>query len=143
MKVINLSSHSLSLEETQVLSLGLSFYPTAEIDRVTVIKDLNLFARKILLCSMFDKSPNPEHKLSMRECKDLHDLTLLHEESHSAQSSDAAESVDSVDLIDKIDLEPLLSNTKLDKSIPSPTLLKKISLKMSFNSNRIPFFSLS
>ncbi|XP_069611861.1 uncharacterized protein [Ranitomeya imitator] len=48
-RVINLSHHLLSPTDLSLLGRGLSFSPTPEFDRFSVVKDLNLFARSLLL----------------------------------------------------------------------------------------------
>lgn len=47
MNIINLSSHSLNTEEKELLSLGLSFCPSASLDKFSIVKDIFLFARQI------------------------------------------------------------------------------------------------
>ncbi|XP_069614924.1 uncharacterized protein [Ranitomeya imitator] len=47
-KVINLSSHTLSDTDMQLLERGLSFSPTSHFDLFSTIKDLHLFARSLL-----------------------------------------------------------------------------------------------
>lgn len=53
-QVINLSSKALSGAELEVLSLDLSFCPTASIDSFEIVKDLDLFARHLTYKYMFD-----------------------------------------------------------------------------------------
>lgn len=48
MKVINLSDHTLTPPQLEVLSLGLTFSPTSRFDTFSAVKDLHLFARKLL-----------------------------------------------------------------------------------------------
>lgn len=48
LKVINLSNVPLTTEETEVLSLGLTFSPTSFFDCFTAVSDLNLFSRKVI-----------------------------------------------------------------------------------------------
>ncbi|XP_073437065.1 uncharacterized protein [Dendrobates tinctorius] len=48
LKVINLSTHIFSPVEINLLNKGLMFCPTPLFDQFTAIKDLNLFARKLL-----------------------------------------------------------------------------------------------
>lgn len=55
LNVINLSSHKLTTTEQEVLSLGLSFCPNRSLDSFETIKDINLFARKLLLNSLYTK----------------------------------------------------------------------------------------
>lgn len=58
LKVINLSSYDMSLEEVEVLSLGLSFCVEQHFDTFEVIKDVTIFARNILLKTMYSKETN-------------------------------------------------------------------------------------
>lgn len=87
---------------------------------------------------MFDKTsePEPEDKLSIRECMVLRDFTLLYEESHPIETSDTSELDDSLDLIDWIDLESLLADTKTSDTSPNSSSLKNKSSKFpSVHSN--------
>ncbi|CAJ0944873.1 unnamed protein product [Ranitomeya imitator] len=56
LQVINLSDVVLTEPQIEVLSLGLSFSPTASFDLFSVMKDLNLFARKLVLKKLHEKS---------------------------------------------------------------------------------------
>ncbi|CAJ0955116.1 unnamed protein product [Ranitomeya imitator] len=56
LQVINLSDVALTEPQIEVLSLGLSFSPTASFDLFSVMKDLNLFARKLVLKKLHEKS---------------------------------------------------------------------------------------
>ncbi|CAJ0955519.1 unnamed protein product [Ranitomeya imitator] len=49
MKVLNLSKHSLTKAQIDLLEKGLTFSPSTPLDPFIAIKDLNLFARKIIL----------------------------------------------------------------------------------------------
>lgn len=48
LQVITLSSYSLTEDQIQILSLGLTFCPDQEVDAIEVIKGVNLFARKLM-----------------------------------------------------------------------------------------------
>lgn len=54
--MINLSSHTLSAEQISVLKLGLTFCPTQRVDQFELIKDINLFSRRLMFKIIFDKS---------------------------------------------------------------------------------------
>lgn len=56
MEVVNLSSHQLSDKEILVLQKGLLFCPDQNLDIFECVKDVNLFARKLLMKVMLDKS---------------------------------------------------------------------------------------
>lgn len=56
LNIINLSSHILTEAEEQVLSLGLSFCPNRSLDNFETVKDIFLFARKLLLKSLYKKT---------------------------------------------------------------------------------------
>lgn len=81
-----------------VLSLGLSYSPFLDIDKFKTIKNLLLFARKLMLWLAHDRTSDepPSEKLSLRKCKALRVLTLLYEESNQ------------IDLINEINLDELL-----------------------------------
>lgn len=53
--MVDLSSHIPTLEEILILSKCLTFCPNNKLGKFTVIKDLHLYTRKLLLKSMFDK----------------------------------------------------------------------------------------
>ncbi|XP_069596109.1 uncharacterized protein [Ranitomeya imitator] len=55
LQVINLSDHKLTEAQVEVLSLGLNFSPTASFDFFSALKDLNLFARKLVLKKLHEK----------------------------------------------------------------------------------------
>lgn len=55
LQVINLSSHIFSDNDISVLRKGLTFSPSAAYDTFTAIKDLHLFARKLLFKRWFHK----------------------------------------------------------------------------------------
>lgn len=101
LSVINLSSHSLTQAETQILPGSLTFCPQENFDLFEVVMDLQLFVRKLLLKCMYTKNKavidNTDwSSYSMREFKALRDITILFEENNT------------VDLTDQIDLDALL-----------------------------------
>ncbi|XP_077113674.1 uncharacterized protein LOC143815973 isoform X1 [Ranitomeya variabilis] len=49
LEVINLSTHSLSKTQSEVLKLGLNFVPSNQFNFFTAVKDTHLFCRKLLL----------------------------------------------------------------------------------------------
>lgn len=107
MNIINLSSHTLTEAEKEVLSLGLSFCPSRSLDNFEVVKDIFLFARKLLFKSMYTKTKKSEEiiapNLKTADFKALRDLNLLLQENEGIESSwlDAWESDDSEE--EKID----------------------------------------
>lgn len=48
MNIINLSSYPLNKDEEELLSLDHSFCPHSHMDKFTIIKDVYLFARRLL-----------------------------------------------------------------------------------------------
>ncbi|XP_077112516.1 uncharacterized protein LOC143767879 [Ranitomeya variabilis] len=79
LQIINLSNHILSAHESSVLSKGLTFSPVPQMDKFTLIKDLFLFCRKIVLQVLHNKSyitPFSD-QTEQRVFQDLMDL--LHE----------------------------------------------------------------
>lgn len=109
MNIINLSSHILSAEERALLSKGLSFCPASNLNIFKVIKDLNLFARKLLLKSMYAKNKSQSKVPTTQGDNDLDVLLSLLEEQ------------DSSDLIDMIDIDSLLQE-HLTTEVPPPRL---------------------
>lgn len=55
LKVINLSQIVLTFAQQSVLSLGLSFCPTADFNCFTAVKDVFLFAEDVYLKNTFHK----------------------------------------------------------------------------------------
>lgn len=76
MNIINLSSHTLSLEETQILQRGLGFCPNENIDKFEFTKDLQLFARRLLLKNMYNK-PQGRTNLTPRENRAIDQLVSI------------------------------------------------------------------
>lgn len=87
-QILNLSSYTLTNDETNVLQLGLTFCPDTNVDRFKVIKDIHLFARRLLYKTIYHKPVNVEHvatstglnDLTIREIQALHELMELWEE---------------------------------------------------------------
>lgn len=100
--VLYLSSYSLSREETEVLALGLEFYPKKNVNVFEVVKYVNLFACNLTLKALYSKTSVEQEDLtdftsfSVAELKALWDLSLLLEEG------------DPTELIDQVDLGELL-----------------------------------
>lgn len=79
MDVINLSDYILSTEERTLLLKGLSFCLDSNLDAFEAIKDLNLFARKLLFQSLYSKNRDKQ-SITTSQHKDLDDLLTLLEE---------------------------------------------------------------
>lgn len=81
--MINLSQQPLSLDQTEVLALGLGFCPERNHDLFTTIKDVNLFIRKLTLKALHHKNVQASDgtgalmQLSLVECRELRDLLLM------------------------------------------------------------------
>ncbi|XP_077344465.1 uncharacterized protein LOC143988608 [Lithobates pipiens] len=60
LSIINLSSQRLSEPELEVLKLGLTFCPDSNTTKFQLIKDLHLFARRLLYRVIFDKPVTPD-----------------------------------------------------------------------------------
>lgn len=87
--------------------MGLSFCPNQDIDQFGVIKDLQLFARKLILKQMYTKEVLMKADFEPYDLEALDTLVELLEEN------------DTSDLIDRIDLEKLLG--RFDQSdLPTP-----------------------
>ncbi|XP_073414454.1 uncharacterized protein [Dendrobates tinctorius] len=85
-KVINLSSHILSNEQVELLEKGLSFSPSQQLDSFTVIKDVHLFARKLILKRFHEKSTMGLSLNSEEEKAALEILESLAEESNPMEA---------------------------------------------------------
>ncbi|KAM4048439.1 uncharacterized protein ACNLHF_011304 [Anomaloglossus baeobatrachus] len=81
LQVINLSNISLSKDQVEVLKLGLSFSPDSNFDSFTVIKDLHLFSRKLVLHKLHSRSNTDPQQFSPRELEAIATLEELEEES--------------------------------------------------------------
>lgn len=92
MEIVNLSFVSLTDEQTHVLKLGLTFCPSTDLDRFQLIKDIHLFARRLLFKIIYDKpsvsepSDSPPLELSDTELQALDDLMQLWEEGHTSDA---------------------------------------------------------
>lgn len=91
LSIINLSSYILNEHEEQVLKLGLTFCPDFQLDKFHLIKDLHLFARRLLYKVIFDK-PKLDTcsnvkisnlQFNMEEQQAYEDLMALWEEGHT------------------------------------------------------------
>ncbi|XP_073521541.1 uncharacterized protein [Phyllobates terribilis] len=83
LKVINLSHHILSKPQREVLSKGLSFSPVDKYDYFTTIKDLELFARKLIFKKYFKSSDMQPSTATEKQA--LQDLKELARESEITQ----------------------------------------------------------
>lgn len=136
MNIVNLSSHNLSTYEVDVLMKGLGFCPNENFCKFDLVKDLNLFVRKLLLKNMYDRNFNATSQLSREEDKTLEQLVSLLEEN------------DKLDLIDCIDIDKLLADVDVvsnEKTIKPKSTLKKKSDQFpapSSNPNAATFLKL-
>ncbi|CAJ0928558.1 unnamed protein product [Ranitomeya imitator] len=78
-KVINLSDIELTQPQLEVLNLGLNLSPTAKFDAFSAVKDVHLFARKLLLKNLHHKSPNMGSELTPETTAELETLENLTE----------------------------------------------------------------
>ncbi|XP_069588361.1 uncharacterized protein [Ranitomeya imitator] len=83
LQVINLSDTPLSETQVDVLSLGLTFSPVSPFDSFLAVKDLHLFARKLVLKKLHDKSDRSE-EWSNEELETLAALEELLEEQNTS-----------------------------------------------------------
>ncbi|CAJ0929127.1 unnamed protein product [Ranitomeya imitator] len=86
-KVINLSNHSLTDIQLQVLAKGLTFSPSKNLDPFVAVKDLHLFSRKIVLKRIHYKSEIDDMFPSTQEKEALADLEALAEENSTTSVS--------------------------------------------------------
>lgn len=101
LKTVNLSSHILTKDEITVLGLGLNFCPTPSFDKFKAAKDIILFARKLTLHTVYDKTPTPQaqkakdmelwKEFTIRDFKALKDLMQLWEEGNTDESTTSNE----------------------------------------------------
>lgn len=135
LNVVNLSSCTLNKAKTSILARGLSFCPDQDLDRFEVTKDIQLFARKLILKQLYSKETPKQPKFKLQELIALDNLIALLDENESP------------DLIDQIDLEQLLG--RFDQSdLPQPPVqtFKKKSDKfpaLNTNSNVLAFVKLT
>lgn len=87
-KVIDLSSHTLSEEQIQLLSLGLDFCVDEHMDLFELLEDLQLFTRNLLLKALHTKPGENEpptfnfdkhDKFTVQDFRSLNILQELHE----------------------------------------------------------------
>lgn len=109
MNIINPSSYTLINFETTLLSKGLEFCPTATLDTFYLIKDLQMFSRKLTLKSMYNKQEQNHTQLKNKEeQKAIDQLISLLEES------------DQTYLIDCVNVEQLLQKCGQPMDPPPP-----------------------
>ncbi|KAM4043688.1 uncharacterized protein ACNLHF_013939 [Anomaloglossus baeobatrachus] len=88
LEVINLSSHKLTQYQLEVLSRGLNFVPTNCFNLFTAVKDLHLFARKLILKKLHHRSHGGDGLDSTLEREALQVLNdLLEEQNVQTQGS--------------------------------------------------------
>lgn len=112
LNVVNVSTYFLSDLESQVLSRGLSFCPNQNINKFEAIKDLQLFARKLILKQMYSREIPAKPNFKSQELKALKLVSMLEENEVPS-------------LIDQIDLEHLLGCFDQTEHPPMPTFKKK------------------
>lgn len=95
--VVNLSSYPLSDAEIQILEKGLSFWPDHNIDVFENIKDLNLFARKLYLHVVLNRSSDKSIHFvelfkgyTVQEFLALKDMIIMMQEREEIGSLDSA-----------------------------------------------------
>lgn len=94
LEIINLSSVSLTDDQIYVLKLRLTFWPSTNIDRFQLVKDIHLFARRLLFKVIYDRPPScesvdfPPLDFSEAELQAMDNLMLLWEEGHTDDSDD-------------------------------------------------------
>ncbi|XP_069601572.1 uncharacterized protein [Ranitomeya imitator] len=77
LEVINLSSHSLSETQVDLLKLGLNFVPSNKFDFFTVLKDTHLFCRKLILKKLHSQrnsNQGPSDDVEQEALEALEDL---------------------------------------------------------------------
>ncbi|XP_071999215.1 uncharacterized protein [Engystomops pustulosus] len=97
LKVINLSDVDLTSAQLEVLSLGMSFSPVSPFDCFLAVKDLHLFARKLVFKKHFHQNTDLELFPSSHEQEALRSLEELLEE----QQDNSANSKFPTDLLPK------------------------------------------
>lgn len=108
------------MDQIHVLQLGLTFCPSNDFDKFALIKDIHLFARKLLYKVIYDKSPSstvslqdtnpPQQAPTLAEIQALEELMSLWEEGDT----------DGDDLLDPYDPEV----ASLGVSFPPPASFK-------------------
>ncbi|XP_075706492.1 uncharacterized protein LOC142740971 [Rhinoderma darwinii] len=77
LKVINLSTHTFSTPEMEVLEKGLTFSPCARFDSFSAIKDLHIFGRSLIYKKFFHRPDFDENFTTAIEKQTLSDLEDL------------------------------------------------------------------
>lgn len=99
------------MDEIRVLKKGLHFCPNNNANKFEVFKDLQLFVRKLLLKSLYQRQ-HPSTDKTPQENKALNQLISLVEES------------DTTNLIDCIDLSQILKPVEI-QSQPTAVIANK------------------
>ncbi|XP_077130999.1 uncharacterized protein LOC143808979 [Ranitomeya variabilis] len=84
-KVINLSDHILTESQKLLLEKGLTFSPSSHLDKFEVVKDLHLFARKIILQKLHHRTDIDEIFSTEVEKEALKNLEELLDENESEE----------------------------------------------------------
>ncbi|XP_077155917.1 uncharacterized protein LOC143818518 [Ranitomeya variabilis] len=122
-KVINLSTHILTEAQERVLQKGLNFSPSSNLDTFTTIKDLHLFARKLILKKQHHRENPGEVEKEDDEQEALEALvSLLEENTPNSTLPDGQ-----------------LSTTVFRKPTATNSLLLASSLHPKSTTNSIPF----
>ncbi|XP_069591429.1 uncharacterized protein [Ranitomeya imitator] len=121
-KVINLSTHILTIAQEKVLQKGLNFSPSSHLDSFITIKDLHLFARKLVLKKLHHRDTLGENLEEDGEREALDALMALLEENSAGITS----------------TEGYLSTTVFRKSTATNSLLHASSLHPRSTTNSIP-----
>ncbi|CAJ0941415.1 unnamed protein product [Ranitomeya imitator] len=82
-KVINLSSHTLTVAQIEVLEKGLTFSPSCSLDPFLATKDVHLFARKVLLKKFHHKNTLSDNSNTEGEQEALEALISLMEQNEN------------------------------------------------------------
>lgn len=92
---MNLYSYSLTVDESRILQLGLTFCPDANVDQFDIIKDIHLFARRFMFKTIYHKPAQIDFVTTSTGEKDLTNREIQTIQDHMELWEENGDSVDS------------------------------------------------
>lgn len=106
LQIVNLSSHTLTTDEKQLLEKGLTFSPMSKLDKFEAVKDVYMFCRQLCFKLLYDR-PDVLQDISGVDRGLFQDLMDLLQESEDSTGT----------LIITCDVESLYSNIGHDLGV--------------------------